>query len=293
VNSTNSLALYNAPASMTSTNAFGAKPITLVGGALTNLGSLLTLSATTPVNFGLGTIPATVVVAGGLTLNSTLNISDGGGFGAGTYTLFSYNTGFGLSGTPVLGTKPAGYNYSLDTSTAGQVNLIVTSTNGTAPTITNSPVARGVPASSNATFTVGASGTAPLSYQWWFNTTNSVGGGTNSSLTITNVQPAKVGGYSVSVTNAYGAVTSSPAALTIILPPTFTTTSDSSSNSVISGTGGVTNGTYYVLASTNIALPLNQWTPIATNQFDASGDFIFTNPMSTNVLQRFFRLQIP
>jgi len=60
----------------------------------------------------------------------------------------------------------------------------------------------------------------------------------------------------------------------------------------MSGTGGVTNGTYYVLVSTNLALPLNQWTPVATNQFDASGNFIFTNSAPTNAPQEFFRLQL-
>jgi len=62
---------------------------------------------------------------------------------------------------------------------------------------------------------------------------------------------------------------------------------------VINGTGGVTNGSYYVLASTNLALPLDQWTPIATNLFDASGNFIFTNSAPTNAPQEFFRLQLP
>ncbi len=61
----------------------------------------------------------------------------------------------------------------------------------------------------------------------------------------------------------------------------------------MSGTGGVTNGTYYVLASTNLALPLSQWTPVTTNQFDASGNFIFTNSAPTNAPQEFFRLQLP
>ncbi|HKW30085.1 MAG TPA: glycosyl hydrolase family 28 protein [Verrucomicrobiae bacterium] len=62
---------------------------------------------------------------------------------------------------------------------------------------------------------------------------------------------------------------------------------------VISGTGGVTNGTYYVLASTNLALPLDQWMPVATNLFDAGGNFSFTNSAPTNTPQEFFRLQVP
>ena len=61
----------------------------------------------------------------------------------------------------------------------------------------------------------------------------------------------------------------------------------------MSGTGGTTNGTYYVLVSTNVALPLNQWTPVATNLFDGSGHFIFTNAVNPNSPQAFYRLQFP
>ena len=62
-----------------------------------------------------------------------------------------------------------------------------------------------------------------------------------------------------------------------------------SGNIVISG-NGVPNGNYVVLATTNVALPLIQWTPIATNTFDGSGNFSFTNPVDPNSLQRFYIL---
>jgi hypothetical protein len=61
----------------------------------------------------------------------------------------------------------------------------------------------------------------------------------------------------------------------------------------LSGSGGTTNGTYYLLASTNIALPLNRWSRVATNHFDAKGNFIFTNAFGTNSPQSFYRLQMP
>jgi photosystem II stability/assembly factor-like uncharacterized protein len=83
-----------------------------------------------------------------------------------------------------------------------------------APTITNQPQSQVVNASSNVTFTVGASGTAPLSFQWQFNGSN-LAGATNMSYTRTNVQPAVVGNYSVVVTNLGGSVTSSVAVLSL------------------------------------------------------------------------------
>ncbi|MDB6067418.1 MAG: hypothetical protein JWR26_3626 [Pedosphaera sp.] len=61
---------------------------------------------------------------------------------------------------------------------------------------------------------LGAAGTGPLSYQWRLNGTN-IDGATNSTLTVTHVQAANQGSYSVVVNNAYGTVTSSSATLTV------------------------------------------------------------------------------
>ena len=62
---------------------------------------------------------------------------------------------------------------------------------------------------------------------------------------------------------------------------------------VLSGTGGVTNGSYYVLISTNLAAPLTNWTRLVTNQFDGGGNFNLTNAMNTNSPQSFYLLQMP
>ena len=62
---------------------------------------------------------------------------------------------------------------------------------------------------------------------------------------------------------------------------------------VLSGSGGVTNGIYYVLASTNLTLPLAQWPVVDTNPFDASGHFLFTNVPGSNAAQMFYRLELP
>jgi hypothetical protein len=52
---------------------------------------------------------------------------------------------------------------------------------------------------------------------------------------------------------------------------------------VISATNGVAGGTYNVLSSTNVALPLSQWIPLATNQLSASGAFAFTLTNATSL----------
>ena len=93
------------------------------------------------------------------------------------------------------------------------------------PTILTQPASRSVNAGTKVTFKVKATGAPPLSYQWQRNgvaLTNGgpVRGATNASLTLTNVQPAQEGNYSVVVTGPGGSVTSSNALLTVtpILP---------------------------------------------------------------------------
>jgi autotransporter-associated beta strand protein len=61
---------------------------------------------------------------------------------------------------------------------------------------------------------------------------------------------------------------------------------------VISGSSGVPGWTFYVLATTNLAVPLANWTVVATNTFDASGQCVATNAIDPNTPQRFYRLQL-
>ncbi|HTV41912.1 MAG TPA: glycosyl hydrolase family 28 protein [Candidatus Sulfotelmatobacter sp.] len=121
----NSLAFYDAPASVQNTNAIADSPLTLGGGTFIVSNNLAMASPGT-FNYQLGTNASTVAVKGNLTMGGTVNIDAGNGFTNGVYTLFTY-TG-ALSGSPpTLGTVPPGYDYAVNTSTSGQVNLIVTS----------------------------------------------------------------------------------------------------------------------------------------------------------------------
>jgi hypothetical protein len=60
-----------------------------------------------------------------------------------------------------------------------------------------------------------------------------------------------------------------------------------------SGSGGAPNQIYYLLSSTNLTLPLNQWTRVATNRFDAGGQFSFTNSVGAEAFANFYLLQLP
>jgi hypothetical protein len=83
------------------------------------------------------------------------------------------------------------------------------------PVITTQPTNLTVSIRGTASFVVTATGTASLSYQWYFNGSNSISTGTNSSLTLTNVALTNSGVYSVTVSNQFGSVTSSNAILTV------------------------------------------------------------------------------
>ncbi len=90
-----------------------------------------------------------------------------------------------------------------------------------APVITNQPQDRVAGEGQSTTFTVGASGTLPLSYQWYFNTNTLLAGKTTATLSLSALQTNQSGGYSVIVTNVAGAATSLVASLTITsMPPT-------------------------------------------------------------------------
>ena len=96
----------------------------LNGGTLTVNNSLVTSNGVV-LWFGLGTNGHPAVTTSNLTLNTVLNISDGGGFTYGTYPLITY-TGTLTYKNVVLGMMPFGYREALDTTTVGKVNLVVT-----------------------------------------------------------------------------------------------------------------------------------------------------------------------
>jgi autotransporter-associated beta strand protein len=60
----------------------------------------------------------------------------------------------------------------------------------------------------------------------------------------------------------------------------------------ITATNGSASGQYVLLASTNVALPLAQWTPVLTNNFDGSGNLnLSTNIVNPANAQTFYILK--
>jgi len=95
------------------------------------------------------------------------------------------------------------------------------------PAINTPPANRTNLAGTTATFTVGAFGSFTLNYQWFksgiaLTNGGKIAGATSPTLTLSGVSQADAGGYSVSVRNIFGTVTSAPPALLVIFePPTL------------------------------------------------------------------------
>jgi uncharacterized lipoprotein YddW (UPF0748 family) len=147
---------------------------------------------------------------------------------------------------------------------------------GIAPGITSQPQNQIVTQANNATFSVAATGTSPLYYQWRFYATN-LPGATGSAYTRSNAQPADAGPYSVVVSNSFGTSNSVAASLTIaVIPPAITQNP--------AGRAAVPGG----YAQFNVAAigsnVLYQWQRSQTNIPGATGSLL----LLSNVLQTDF-----
>jgi len=88
------------------------------------------------------------------------------------------------------------------------------------PQILQQPQSLTVVAGSNAVFSVSATGSRPLAYQWQFNGLD-IPGATTPTLVRSNVQPADAGSYSVRISNRAGVVWSSNATLVVLVRPSI------------------------------------------------------------------------
>lgn len=189
-----------------------------------NLLSLQGRSTTWTVDYAVGNTPTA--------FTSLATYSDPGVFGSTTLANLTLgsdaeNQAQNVWIRVVALTASTGSN-SRDTFGIDNVSLTYSNVNAsvppTAPAITADPVSRTNAVLTAATFSVAATGTAPLFYQWFRNgvaLTNGskFSGVTTDTLSVTNVLHADAGSYRVVVTNAAAAlnvVTSTPADLTVV-----------------------------------------------------------------------------
>jgi len=75
--------------------------------------------------------------------------------------------------------------------------------------------------------------------------------------------------------------------------PTISTARLVGQELILSGSQGLPDKAFTVLATTNLAQPLPQWIPVATGRFTQSGSFEIALPLDPNLPQRYFRLHVP
>ena len=144
--------------------------------------------------------------------------------------------------TGVQSADAGSYSVVVDNSAGSVTSANAVLSVNVPPSITTQPASQTVNAGSTVTFTVAASGTAPLSYQWTFNGAN-IAGATTASFTKANVQSGDSGNYAVVVSNVAGTATSADAALWVNVPPSITT--QPASQTVVQGS----SATFSVVAT--------------------------------------------
>jgi len=137
------------------------------------------------------------------------------------------------NGTAITGATSAIYHQpSAGLADAGTYDVVITNAYGTVtsqgisvtidpavpPTIVTQPASRSVYEGGQASFTVTAAGTTPITYQWKHTGTN-LPGATNATLVITDCSADDAGAYAVGLTNVAGGLVSATATLTFITPP--------------------------------------------------------------------------
>jgi hypothetical protein len=252
-------------------NVNGTNAVLLVNSALTlgmTAGGAGTANTFGSLNINGGTVLANAIASGAGSVSNSIAIKNG--------TLAVTNT----IGTSTLGIN----NVSLTNATLeffvtnGQVNLLAT--NLTTGGASNTLDIAALP----------AMGSRPAQFQL-IKYAGAIGGaGYNFTLGSLPSGGTNYGGY-LSNNVAAGSV-DLVAVQMLANGPQFSAVKLMGTNLVISGTSGVGNWPYFVLACTNLALPVNQWPSVATNVFDGSGNFIFTNRLSTKPSVQFFRLQL-
>ena len=161
---------------------------------------------------------------------------------------------------------------------------------GGPPLIISQPTNKTVLVSGTAVFSVGANGSLPLSYQWFFNQTNLLANQTNSSLVLTNVQLTNAGNYTVLVSNLISSVLSSNATLTVQTPAAITTQTTNqtvyiggAANFGVTASGTLSLSYQWNFNQTNIVNATNATLVLTAVQLNQAGNYtvLVSNPVNS------------
>jgi hypothetical protein len=163
-------------------------------------------------------------------------------------------------------------------------NGLMAMTIALSPTITTQPNDLAVYRGAQALLSVETGGSAPFAYQWWFDNTP-LSDATAATLTRSPALPEHAGKYFVVITNVAGAVTSTPAYLTVQTPlqPTFSQLVMPVDGPIsISGSGSP--GRYVIEFSEDLVI----WQELVTIP-STDGSFNYWDPESARA-RRFYRV---
>jgi hypothetical protein len=154
------------------------------------------------------------------------------------------------------------------------------------PQLIAQPQGRTVNQGATWTANATAGGTAPLAWQWQWNG-NTLADATNSALTLTNIQTAQAGTYTVVVTNLAGTATSSNALLAVV-PLRIDSVPAAPGSPVQLLVTGAPGPGYRIEVSDD----LTHWT-VLTTFTNLTGVAEFTDATPTNLPRRFYRAAAP
>jgi hypothetical protein len=121
---------------------------------------------------------------------------------------------------------------------------------------------------------------------------NAAGGASGAFASITPPRPGfPAFGLAWNTNDLVSSGTLSIVSAAVPPPPVFSGVLRSGTTLTISGTNGLAHEPFIVLATTNLALPLANWIPVATNSFDSTGNF--SVPITITAMpQLFFTLSV-
>lgn len=201
-------------------------------------------------------------------------------------TLVSSSTNAALVFPSVLTADGGQYHVVVTNAAGSETSGNVFLTVGVPAHITAQPVSRYVPAGTNVTFSVTASGSSPRAFQWRKNGVN-IAGATATSLTLNNVQPADSGSYAVYVLNGFGSATSSNAVLSVAGPPQIVSVERLSNSFTRVTLNGVAGHIYEIQGSADLSNP-SHWLTLG-RLTNAGVPQVYLDASSTNQPFRFYR----
>jgi uncharacterized repeat protein (TIGR03803 family) len=256
-----------------------------------------------PVTYFDTNFNTSTLAADNITLNATGTANAGSIVVTGSGTNWTVTLS-GISGQGTLGISiAAGTASDLAGNLAPAAGPSATFSVALTPLITVQPAPQSVLAPGNATFSVTATGTSPLVYQWSKDGAVLTTATNYAALSLTNVNRASVGYYSVTVSNEVGLAASTNVLLRVLIPQKFSqvlqpqTSSSPTFQALFQDSSGTVATLWYatnffqMLGSTNL---LSDWEPVSGTMSLTNGFILFQDSDPTNVAlypYRFYRIE--